>query len=400
MKSSTLIATPTPEWPHTPLKDVVIFDSGSRNSDTAATNGEYPFFVCSSEILRCDEFDFDAEAVIMAGNNANGVFHMHHYIGPFAARQRTYVIRPSCRQLDCRYLFHQLQTLQSSFRDQAIGTTTQYVTIGMLRNAVIPLPAIAEQEAIAEALEDADAWIESLEQLAAKKRHIKLAAMQQLLTGKTRLPGFEGQWSTQSIGGLFHVGGGLSASRDQLTHDGICYLHYGDIHGSTKNYIDLDCEHTSIPKLDIPISKVSRASLLDDGDVVFVDASEDVDGTNKHVVVINPNSIPFISGLHTIVAKPKTDEISSHYCRYCFETASVKQQFRFYAVGMKVSGVSKTNIAKIEIEVPSKPEQDGIARILMDIDAEIEAIEAKLAKARQIKQGMMQELLTGRTRLI
>ncbi len=261
-------------------------------------------------------------------------------------------------------------------------------------------PTLAEQEAIAEALGDADSLVESLERLLAKKRHLKQAAMQQLLTGKKRLPGFDGEWETKPIGELFSVGGGLSASRDDLGDKGVCYLHYGDIHGSSKYFIDVEAEQHLIPKLDVALNTVTSASVLEDGDVVFVDASEDVEGTSKHVVISNPESIPFISGLHTIVAKPRTDELEQIYSRYCFQTEKVKTQFRFYAVGTKVSGVSKSNITKIEILVPKPDEQKAIATVLSDMDAEIAIVEAKIEKARQIKQGMMQELLTGRTRLV
>ena len=148
------------------------------------------------------------------------------------------------------------------------------------------------------------------------------------------------------------------------------------------------------------LKKVSPVSLLNDGDVVFVDASEDDEGTSKHVVISNPDKTPFISGLHTIVAKSRTDELDHLYRRYCFQTRAIKAQFRFFAVGTKVSGISKSNIAKITLPVPSVPEQTAIATILSDMDSELAALDAKLAKARAIKQGMMQELLTGRIRLV
>jgi type I restriction enzyme S subunit len=176
-------------------------------------------------------------------------------------------------------------------------------------------------------------------------------------------------------------------------------LHYGDIHGSAKTFIDATAEYEVIPKLDIPLSKVAPQSLLKDGDVVFVDASEDDEGTSKHVVVVNKQNVPFISGLHTIVAKAKTDELANEYRRYCFQTKAIREQFRFYAVGTKVSGISKSNVVKIELPLPSVSEQSAIAAILAQMDEELTALEAKLLKARQLKQGMMQELLTGKTRL-
>ena len=301
------------------------------------------------------------------------------------------------------YLLHVLmsspiQNIIDSIR--TVGAQPK-LALTRIRKFVIPLPPTkAEQEAIAEALSDADAFIESLEQLLAKKRHLKQGAMQELLTGKERLPGFSGQWEMKALGDLFNFSGGFTASRDQLSSEGYCYLHYGDIHSSKKSFVDVRSEYQDIPKLDIQLRKVSPVSLLDDGDVVFVDASEDDEGTSKHVVIINPHGIHFISGLHTIVAKCKVNAMEHQYRRYCFQTSAVKAQFRFFAVGSKVSGISKTNIAKITLPVPSVPEQTAIAAILSDMDAEIAALESKLAKARSLKQGMMQELLTGRIRLV
>lgn len=265
----------------------------------------------------------------------------------------------------------------------------------------IPIPPTkAEQEAIAEALSDADAFIESLEQLITKKRQIKKGAMQELLTGKKRLPGFSGEWEVKRLGDLFSFSGGYSASRDQLSSEGYCYLHYGDIHRSSKMIIDAKEDYQNIPKLNIPLKRIASNSLLKDGDVVFVDASEDDEGTSKYIVVVNKDDIPFIAGLHTIVAKSKTSELTHEYRRYCFQTAGIHQQFLFFAVGTKVSGISKTNIPKLTLPVPPYPEQAAIAEILMDMDSEIEVLVVKLEKARLIKQGMMHNLLTGKIRLL
>jgi type I restriction enzyme S subunit len=264
----------------------------------------------------------------------------------------------------------------------------------------IPVPPLPEQRAIATALSDVNKLLSGLDQLIAKRRDVKQAVMQELLTGKQRLPKFSGEWEVKRLGDLFNFSGGYSASRDQLSAEGHCYLHYGDIHGSTKTCIDTDTDFQNIPKLEIPLKRVSSASLLDDGDVVFVDASEDDAGTSKHVVVVNKAKKPFISGLHTIVAKSKTDELSHEFRRYCFQTPAIRQQFLFYSVGTKVSGISKSNISKLTLSFPSVPEQIAIAEVLSDMDAELTSLEQRRQKTRALKQGMMQELLTGRTRLI
>jgi len=228
--------------------------------------------------------------------------------------------------------------------------------------------------------------------------HIKIAAAQQRATGRARLPGFQGQWDVKTLDELFTFGGGYAASRDQLSTEGHCYLHYGDIHGSAKTSIDTKRDYEDIPKLDVQLKQISPKSLLKDGDVVFVDASEDDDGTSKHVVVVNKDNVPFISGLHTIVAKSKTNELCNEYRHYCFQTAAIRQQFLFYAVGTKVTGISKTNIAKLKLPIPSPDEQKAIAAVLADVDAEVAALQQQLDKLRDVKQAMMQGLLASKAK--
>jgi len=225
--------------------------------------------------------------------------------------------------------------------------------------------------------------------------------MQQLLTGQTRLPGFSGEWAVKRLGDIFTFSGGHTASRDQLSSNGFCYLHYGDIHLSKKTFIDVDADFLEIPKLIVSLNDVSARSLLKNGDVVFVDASEDDEGTSKHVVVVSRDEQPYISGLHTIVASSKSGQLDNVFKRYCFQTRNIKEQFRFFAVGTKVSGISKTSVAKVELHFPPLlEEQTAIATVLSDMDAELSALEARRDKTRALKQGMMQELLTGRIRLV
>jgi type I restriction enzyme S subunit len=301
------------------------------------------------------------------------------------------------------FIYYSLQAprARQQFFGGMTGSTIGNLGLTTIRGTKIPLPPTeAEQLAIATALSDVDGLLGGLDRLIAKKRDLKQAGMQQLLTGKTRLPGFHGEWEVKALDDLFKFSGGYPASRDQLSTEGHCYLHYGDIHGATKTTVDVQADYQNIPKLNIPLQRVASNSLLEDGDVVFVDASEDDEGTSRHVVVVNKDRKPFISGLHTIVAKSKTDELAHEYRRYCFQTAAIRQQFLFYAVGTKVSGISKTNIAKLRMRVPKVPEQAAIAEVLTEVDEELAALEQRREKTRALKQAMMQELLTGKTRLI
>ena len=261
----------------------------------------------------------------------------------------------------------------------------------------IPLPPTrAEQEAIAEALTDADALIESLEQLLAKKRQIKQGMMQELLTGKRRLPGFGGEWERILLGDhvkFFKTG---SNSRAELTNDGdIKYLHYGDIH--TSHRVQLDARATSVPEIEK--ERVRNLDRLESGDLVLVDASEDLDGVGKSVEITDVSDLGLVAGLHTIAARFDKDILADGFKRYLQFCPEFSSPLKRLAVGTKVYATSRAHIASIEMCVPGIEEQSAIATILSDMDAELAALEAKLAKARQIKQGMMQELLTGRIRL-
>ena len=285
--------------------------------------------------------------------------------------------------------------------NEHLGATINQITNKSLNSFKVPLPPTDEERTeIARALSDVDALLATLDQVIAKKRDLKQAVMQQLLTGEKRLPGFSGDWELKVFGDLFEFSGGYSASRDQLSNVGHCYLHYGDIHGSSKTCVNTRRDFLDIPKLDISLGRISEGSLLKHGDVVFVDASEDDAGTSKHLVIENEDDVPFISGLHTIVAKSKTNDLAHAYKHYCFQTPAIRQQFMFYAVGTKVSGISKTNISKLTLPIPSISEQIAIAAVLSSMDVELATLEARRDKTRNLKQAMMQELLTGKTRLV
>jgi type I restriction enzyme S subunit len=319
---------------------------------------------------------------------------------PFCIGQNTIVIQS---RLLPRYLYFVLNStaIRKQIEDGSYGSGYKSLSLKNIKELLLPVPdSEGEQRAIATALSDVDALIAKIDQLIAKKRDLKQAAMQQLLTGQTRLPGFSGEWEVKRLGDLFAFSGGHTASRDQLSNSGCCYLHYGDIHKSIKTFIDLEAEYLDIPKLTVRLRDVPPSSMLKNGDVVFVDASEDDEGTSRHVVVVNPLGQPYISGLHTIVAKAKGDFLDNGFKRFCFQTRSIKQQFQFFAVGTKVSGISKTSIAKIELSFPPLAEQTAIATVLSDMDAELAALETRRDKTRALKQGMMQALLTGRIRLI
>lgn len=392
------------DWDVKKLKDVFLITAGgdlTKDKFSSIQDNKHPYPIYSNALTDegiygySEDYQYDENCITVTARGSIGTSNFRNE--KFNAIGRLLILNPKV-ECDCFFIS---EYINQRVRFSVESTGVPQLTAPQISNYEIALPPTkTEQTAISVALSDADELISKLEEFLAKKRNIKQGAMQELLTGKKRLPGFSGKWEVKFLAELFTFSGGYTASREELSEEGFCYLHYGDIHKSNKTYIDVSEEYSDIPKLDIPINRVSKKSVLNTGDIVFVDASEDDEGASRHIVVRNSQNIIYISGLHTIVLKSKDESLDNTYKQYCFQTRDVKMQFKFYAVGTKVSGISKTNIEKIQIPVPPKPEQTAIAQILLGIDAEIEELEQKLDKYRMIKHGMMQELLTGQTRLI
>nr|WP_241392887.1 restriction endonuclease subunit S [Clostridium saccharobutylicum] len=210
----------------------------------------------------------------------------------------------------------------------------------------------------------------------------------------TELGEIPNSWKVEKIGNIFDFYGGISISRDKQSENGVYYLHYGDIHKKNRNYFSVKEDSNWLPKIEIDINDLKEGILLNTGDVVFADASEDYEGIGKSVVIINEKNEDFVSGLHTIVAKDKGKELDTLYKKYCFGTTEVRKQFRTLATGATVYGISRSNIKDIKILVPTIEEQEQIALTLSSVDEQIEITDNLIEKTKELKKGLMQKLLT------
>ncbi len=297
------------------------------------------------------------------------------------------------------YLYHVINgdLLHNKIVSLAKPGTQIYVNTGDITGLDIPIPKSEEQHAIATALSDIDALITSLDSLIIKKHDIKQATMQQLLTGKTRLPGFSGKWEGKKIGDIFQFLSTANNSRSDLSEFGeIKYIHYGDIHTKWRSF--LDCSRSELPF--IQKDKAGNVPFLEDGDLVMADASEDYDGIGISIEVKNATGKKIIAGLHTFLLRGDKEVLADGFKGYLQYIPAVKDALKRTATGISVYGISKNNVRNISISVPDISEQQAIATVLSDMDAEIAALEHKREKTRMLKQGMMQELLTGKTRLV
>ena len=295
------------------------------------------------------------------------------------------IIRPKTAQLCRKFL---VSYFKSPYCTQMVekwaGGAAQPNLGGQdLARFLIPLPpALPEQEAIATALSDADALIEALEQLIAKKRHIKQGAMQELLTGKKRLPGFSGKWEVKRVAELGEVVTGGTPRTDVGAFWGGEYPWITPTDISTHRDMFASERFVTQKGLNairaLPVDTVLVTCIASIGKNAILKAPG---GCNQQINAVIPNK-----------------DNRSEFLYYIFETS--KQYLLANAGTTATSIISKMIFQQLTFKVPSLPEQVTIATVLSDMDAEIVALETKLTKTHQIKQGMMHELLTGRIRLI
>lgn len=319
---------------------------------------------------------------------------------PARVNQHVAIIRTRREVLDSCFLQCYLTTpsMQAFMLKEASGQggSRNALTKGMVSDFQISLPPLPEQRKIAAALSDVDEMIAALEKLIEKKRKIKTGAMQRLLTGKTRLPGFKGAWVEKRFDECFEPIGNNTFSREFMCHDtrGIANIHYGDV--LVKYGCVLDFSKDQIDSL--TLSLLIKSESLKDGDLIIADTAED-ETVGKAVEVQHLGARQAVAGLHTIACRP-TMEFAPGWLGYYINSSAFHNQLLPLISGTKVSSISKAGLRTTVLTFPILAEQKAIAKVLGDMDEEIAALEAELAKTRQLKQGMMQELLTGKVRLV
>ncbi|MGB0387034.1 MAG: restriction endonuclease subunit S [Ardenticatenaceae bacterium] len=248
--------------------------------------------------------------------------------------------------------------------ESSVGSTMINLNQSVLLSLSIQLPPLPEQRAIATALSDVDALISALDKLIAKKRDIKQATMQQLLTGKTRLPGFEGGWVVKRLGKIAPLQRGFDLPTSQLK-PGTYPVVYSN--GILKYHL--------IPKVKAPGVVTGRSGTI--GKVTYVEQDYWPHNTSLWVTDFKGNTPKFLYYLYTFIRLER------------------------FGSGSGVPTLNRNDVHAYHISIPStNDEQKAIATILSDMDAEIAALEGRRDKTRALKQGMMQELLTGKTRLV
>jgi len=250
---------------------------------------------------------------------------------------------------------------------------------------VLAVPPPPEQRAIATALSDMDALIAGMNKLISKKRDLKQAAMQQLLTGKTRLPGFSGKWEVKRLGDVAEMrSGGTPPSSVPAYYDGdIPWVSISDMTKGGKVLLSTDRNLTQAG------FKNSAAQMFPEGTVLYAMYASLGECSIAGITLCSSQAILGI--------QPK-DKLNGEFLYYFL--TSLKTLVKSMGQQGTQANLNKGMVQDFQLSLPTLPEQTAIAEVLSDMDAEIATLEARLEKTRSLKQGMMQELLTGRIRLV
>jgi len=279
--------------------------------------------------------------------------------------------------------------LQSSFGKNQVsayvkGAAQPGLNCGDVEKFLLPLPpSLSEQRAIAGTLSDVDALIGALDQHIAKKRDLKQAAMQQLFTGQTRLPGFHGEWEVKQLGAVFSISAGKSKSAYVASGGRYWVVDMGSVSRDGRLIVskrtNYQGDFLKVGDLVMPKDDIGGGNII--GKVGLIDA-DDTYVLGDHVYCMRAN-----------VGDPL-------FLSYVINGYQTNNALRKKVIGSAQLGLGRKSAEEQEIPFPLLCEQTAIAEVLSDMDAELAALEQRRDKTRALKQGMMQELLTGRTRLV
>lgn len=384
------------DWDVDFIENLAHITTGGKNTQDRIADGQYPFFVRSQTVERINSYSFDGEAVLTAGDGV-GTGKVFHYInGKFDVHQRVYRISDFSERLNGYFFYLYFSAnFYNRIMQMTAKSSVDSVRMEMIARMPVPLPPTeAEQCAIVAALSDADALLGGLEQLIAKKRGIKQATMQQLLTGQTRLPGFSGEWEIKRLGEIGEISGAGVDKKVRPNEMPIRLLNYMDVY--KKNFLrSTDFWHEVSARPD----QVRRCS-VQRGDVFFTPTSEVRDDIGHSAVATE--DIPDVVYSYHVVRLRLFEKWDARFRAYVFKTKYFMDQASTQCEGSGTRYViTLPKFRSMTVRFPRDvTEQAAIAATLSDMDAELDALAARRDKTRALKQAMMQELLTGKTRLV
>ncbi len=357
---------------------------------TSDSNEIDKYLLCNNDILfnRTNTIDLVGKAAI--------------YRSEFPAIFAGYLIRVQVNQekYSADYINYILNTslariFSLKVLSQAIGQAN--INGEKLKTYPIPIPpTLSEQSRIVEALRDIDTLIESIDQLIAKKRNIKQAAMRQLLTGKKRLPGFHEKWELKELGHAGHCLRGVSYHGDSdLSANDTAYTKRLLRSNNIQDAVVVNAEVQYVNA-----EQVSPTQILKQNDILIcmANGSKALVGKAGRFGIVDGYDYTF--GAFMGCFRIDTSIANPIFVFYLFQTKQYRDYINNILTGSSINNLRPSSIESLEFLIPSLPEQTAIATLLSELDEELEILQARRDKTKHLKQAMMQELLTGRIRLI
>lgn len=386
------------DWEVKEVRDIVDFTNGKAHENHISDSGRYivvnsKFISSEGEVFKRSNESFciaDAGTVLMVMSDIpNGKAIAKCFFvdkdNTYTVNQRICALKP---KINAKYLFYKINRnpFYLSFDDGVKQTNLKKDDV---LSCKLGIPkSLGEQQAIASVLSDTDKLISSLEALIAKKRTIKEGAMQELLTGKKRLAGFSGEWKVRKLGEIadFYKGKGLPKS-DICENGKYKCVHYGELFTLYKERIATIKSSTN---------SIEGAFLSKENDVLMPTSDVTPNGLATASCI---GTSGVVLGGDILIIRSKNNDFDGTFVAYGV-TLNRKQIMQLVS-GSTVYHLYGSDMAKYEFLCPpTKEEQEFIAKILSDMDAEIAELEAKCDKYKLVKQGLMQVLLTGKIRLI
>lgn len=359
------------DWNIKKIEEVADIETGNKNTQDKDNNGKYDFYVRSQQVEKINTYSFDGEAVLTAGDGV-GVGKVFHYVnGKFDFHQRVYKIS-NFRGINAKFFYYYFK---NNFLKQVSKYTAKSsvdsVRLEMISKMNIPIPSIEEQEMIAKSLSDIDDLILELEKLINKKKLIKEGTVKSLLTGEIRLNKNNEKWEKHKISNIFEITAGGDLDKNTFSSYKT-NINKFEIYSNTVTNKGV-YGFTSKPRYNKNTITVTARGTIG----YAIARSEEYDAIGR-IIVLTP--------------KAKID------CNFVAEYINNMVKFSIESTG--VPQLTVPQISKYEIMLPKYEEQKTISNILIDMDNEIEKLNVKLEKYNSIKKGMMEELLTGKRRLV
>ncbi|MBA4374426.1 MAG: hypothetical protein C0402_16365 [Thermodesulfovibrio sp.] len=381
------------DWDATRLVEVCSMKSGEGITSTNIDEGaQYPCYGGNGLRGLTSRFTHDGNYALI-GRQGALCGNVLGVSGKFFASEHAVVVT-ALAKTDISWLTFVLGRMR--LNQYAESSAQPGLSVSKLLELRLPLPTFPEQRAIATALSDVDALLAKLDQLIAKKRDLKQAAMQQLLTGQTRLPGFSVEWEVKRLG---EVGNCLRG----VTYKGDSDLSPYDTAHTKRLLRSNNVQNSTVVTTDIQFvnsERVSEKQLLRECDILICMANGSKALVGKAGFFSISDGYEYTFGAFMGCFRPSIINANTTFVFFLFQTGRYRNYINNLLAGSSINNLTPTSIESLEFSIPSLPEQTAIATVLSDMDAEIAALEARREKTRSLKQGMMQELLTGRIRLV